>query len=62
MPDDLRDLLAALPVGAELQLTTTRDEYGRTITIARTGSRTETLNHDVGLRIGAVVEQQRRRL
>ncbi len=53
MPDDLKAILEALPEGGEVQLTATKDEYGRTITVARTASRTVTLDHDATLRVGA---------
>jgi hypothetical protein len=50
--DTLRDILEALPVGADVQLIADKDEFGRRVTHVRTGSRTVTLDDDHGLRIG----------
>ncbi len=53
MPDTLNEILEALPLGAEVELLTEKNEYGQRVTHVRTGNRTlSTLDHDAGLRTG----------
>lgn len=50
--DDLKDLLAALPLNAEVELTVSKNEWGQRVTTVRTASRTVVLDDDVTLRVG----------
>jgi YD repeat-containing protein len=55
MPDDLRSILEALPFGADVELTTVKDEFGRVITRVTTGRRVITLDYDATSRTGAAL-------